>query len=580
MSNDRHAGLDPASMPWVHSYPDGVRWDAPLPASHLSSLFDRAAERWAGQPALEFMGRVFSYAELQALIERCAGGLRALGVMPGVHVGLFLPNTPHYIIAFFAVLRAGGVVVNYSPLDAEKTLEHKVEDSQTDVMITLDLAALYPQMARLLATTRLKTLVVGDLAEYSGAPVAVRAHLQQQAMVAPAALDNRTISFHGLLEQTTPCPALKNVHPAQLAVLQYTGGTTGTPKGAMLTHANLSVAAEQILATVNGTSPVLTEGEESFLAVLPLFHIYALMANMLLCFRIGATVVLHTRFDPEAVLKDLEAKRITVFPGVPTMFAGLIAHPDALTRDLTSLKFCSSGGAPLPQQLNDDFRRLTGCDLVEGWGMTETSPTGTFTPVLGRRKAGSCGLPVPGLVARFVDVADPAREVPLGEVGELVVKGPNLMAGYWRKLDATKEAMTADGFFRTGDVGRMDEDGFIYLIDRSKDMILCSGFNVYPRNIEEAVMQHPAVAEVIVIGVDDPYRGQSPKAFVALKPGTALDLDALKAFLADKLGKHEMVQALEVRAQLPKTPVGKLSKKELYAEEKARQAAVATGASA
>jgi long-chain acyl-CoA synthetase len=566
-------------MPWTGSYPDGVRWDTPLAASHISQLFDRAAVRWADKPALEFMGRVFHYRELHALVERCAVGLRARGVKPGVHVGLFLPNTPHYIIAFFGVLRAGGVVVNYSPLDAEKTLEHKVEDSQTDLMVTLDLAALYPQMARLLQTTRLKTLVVGDLAEFSAAPAAVRGHLQQQGLLAPVTPDARTLPFAALLEQTVACPPLDNTDPAQLAVLQYTGGTTGTPKGAMLTHANLSVAAEQIFATANGKNPVLKEGEERFLAVLPLFHIYALMANMLLCFRIGAKVVLHTRFDPEAVLKELEARRITVFPGVPTMFAGLIAHPDAQTRDLTSLKFCSSGGAPLPQQLNDDFRRLTGCDLVEGWGMTETSPTGTFTPVLGTRKAGSCGLPVPGLVARFVDVADPSRDVPLGEVGELVVKGPNLMAGYWRKPEATREAMTADGFFRTGDVGRMDEDGFIFLIDRSKDMILCSGFNVYPRNIEEAVMQHPAVAEVIVIGVDDPYRGQSPKAFVALKPGAALDLETLKGFLADKLGRHEMVQALEVRAQLPKTPVGKLSKKELYAQEKERAAAVAGGTS-
>jgi long-chain acyl-CoA synthetase len=356
-------------------------------------------------------------------------------------------------------------------------------------------------------------------------------------------------------------------------VLQYTGGTTGVPKGAMLTHANLSVACEQILVTAGGATPVVKEGEERFLAVLPLFHIYALMANMLLCLRLGAQVVLHTRFEPEAVLKELEASRITVFPGVPTMFAALVAHPDASRRDLKSLKFCSSGGAPLPQQLNNDFRRLTGCDLVEGWGMTETSPTGTFTPVHGKRKAGSCGLPVPGVLARFVDLNDPSREVPLGQAGELVVQGPNLMAGYWCKPEATAEALTADGFFRTGDVGYMDEDGFVFLIDRCKDMILCSGYNVYPRNIEEAVMRHPAVAEVIVIGIADAYRGQSPKAYVALKPGAqAFTLAELQQFVADKLGKHEMVQALEIRPALPKTPVGKLSKKELYAEEQARAA--------
>ena len=567
-------------MPWLKSYPKGVRWDAPLPASHVSLLFDRACERWAAQPALEFMGRRFGYRELHRLVERCAAGLRALGVGPGVHVGLFLPNTPHYIIAFFAVLRAGGVVVNYSPLDAQAALQHKVEDSQTRVMVTLDLAALYPQMEQLLATTRLETLVVGDLAEYSGAPQAVRTHLREQGLLAPVPPGARIQSFAALMEHGGRCPPLADSDPQQLAVLQYTGGTTGVPKGAMLTHANLSVACEQILVTASGATPVLREGEERFLAVLPLFHIYALMANMLLCFRIGAEVMLHTRLDPGAVLDDLEAKRITVFPGVPTMFAALLAHPGALQRDLTSLKFCSSGGAPLPQQLNDDFRRLTGCDLVEGWGMTETSPTGTFTPVHGKRKTGSCGLPVPGLVARIVDVADPSRDVAIGEAGELVVRGPNLMAGYWRKPEATAAAMTADGFFRTGDVGIMDADGFIFLVDRCKDMILCSGYNVYPRTIEEAVMRHPAVAEVIVIGVDDAYRGQSPKAFVVLKPhAAAFDLPQLQRFLAGKLGRHEMVQALEIRAALPKTPVGKLSKKDLYAEEKARAQAQTTGGS-
>jgi long-chain acyl-CoA synthetase len=273
------------------------------------------------------------------------------------------------------------------------------------------------------------------------------------------------------------------------------------------------------------------------------------------------------------VIQDLAAKRITVFPGVPTMFAAIAHHPAASKHDLRSLKFCSSGGAPLPVQLNEDFQRLTGCQLVEGWGMTETSPAGTFTPVHGRRKAGSCGLPLPGITIKLVDVADPSREVATGEKGELVIKGPNVMAGYWQKTEATAQAMTADGFFRSGDVAVMDDDGFVFIVDRCKDMILCSGYNVYPRNIEEALMQHPAVAEVIVIGVPDDYRGQSPKAFVALKAGAAeFTLDALKDFLRDKLGRHEMVQALEFRAQLPKTAVGKLSKKDLVDEETRRRA--------
>ncbi len=562
-------------MPWTQSYPAGVRWDAPLPASHVSTLLSRAAERWPDHTAIHFMGRRISYSELHSQVERFAAGLRSLGVQPGVHVGLFLANTPHYMVAFFGVLRAGGVVVNYSPLDAERTLEHKIEDSQTDVMVTLDLAALYPTMARLLGTTRLKTLIVGEMAEMSAGPVALRTQLRQAGLLADVANDPRTLTFASLLESHPPCPELDECDAAQtLAVLQYTGGTTGTPKGAMLTHANLSVAAEMMMVTVSGTPRVLEEGQERFLAVLPLFHIYALMANMLLCVRLGAEVVLHTRFDPDAVIKDLAAKRITVFPGVPTMFAAIANHPGASDHDLRSLKFCSSGGAPLPQQLNDDFQRLTGCNLVEGWGMTETSPAGTFTPVNGPRKAGSCGLPLPGITIRFVDVNDASREVPLGEVGELVIQGPNVMAGYWHQPEATAAAMTADGFFRSGDVGRMDADGFVTIVDRCKDMILCSGYNVYPRNIEEAVMQHPAVAEVIVIGVDDAYRGQAAKAFVALKPGAAeFTLDALKEFLRDKLGKHEMVSALEFRAQLPKTAVGKLSKKDLVDEEAHRKEA-------
>ena len=297
---------------------------------------------------------------------------------------------------------------------------------------------------------------------------------------------------------------------------------------------------------------------------------------MLFGLKIGAELVIHLRFELDAAMRDLSAKRITCFPGVPTMFTALLSHPDIAKFDLSSLRHCNSGGAPLPLEVQERFRQLTGCSLNEGWGMTETSPTGTFTPTNGRRKAGSCGLPVPQTVIKMVDVADPSREVPPGERGEICIKGPNVMQGYWKNPDATQAAMTADGFFRTGDVGVMDDEGFIFIVDRTKDMILCGGYNVYPRNIEEAIYGHPSVAEVSVIGIPDAYRGQSPKAFVKLKDGAPpLTLEDLKAFLADRLGKHEMVQSLELRAELPKTPVGKLSKKELYEEEARRRAAAA-----
>jgi len=336
----------------------------------------------------------------------------------------------------------------------------------------------------------------------------------------------------------------------------------------MLTHANLSAACQQYWATVDSTPPVLVEGQERVLAVLPPFHIYALSVNMLLGIRAAAELILHTRFDAEAVLKEISAKKVTSFPGVPTMFTALLNHPDVAKYDLRSLKYCGSGGAPLPLEVAQRFEQVTGCPLSEGWGMTETSPTGTFTPVYGKRKANSCGIPLPQIEIRMVDVDDPSRYLAIGERGELCIRGPNVMKGYWNNPEATAEATTFDGMLRTGDVAIMDEDGFVFIVDRTKDMILCSGFNVYPRNLEDAIYQHPAVAEVTVIGIADEYRGQSPKAFVKLKPGAArFSLAELQAFLKDKLGKHEMVQALDIRAELPKTPVGKLSKKELYEEE-------------
>jgi long-chain acyl-CoA synthetase len=312
----------------------------------------------------------------------------------------------------------------------------------------------------------------------------------------------------------------------------------------------------------------LRVGEERVLCVLPLFHIYSLTVVMLLGFRLGAELVLHPRFDAEAALKDIVEKKITVYLGVPTMHVALLSVPGVETMDLSSLRLCGSGGAPLPVAVQDRFEKVVGRKLGEGWGMTETSPIGTFTPREGPRKAGSCGVPYPGTEMKLVDVTDPTREVKPGERGEICVKGPNVTKGYWKKPEETANAMTADGFFRTGDVGVIDEDGYVYIVDRTKDMLLCGGFNVYPRNIEEAIYQHPSIEEASVIGIPDEYRGETPKAFVKLKAGAApLTLEEMKAFLKDRLGKHEMIGAMEIRPELPKTPVGKISKKDLREDE-------------
>ena len=560
-------------QPWLKSYPPGVRWDAPIEQTALQGILETSARRFADRPALQFMDKRISYAELDALAGKAAAGFQKLGVGPGVHVGILMPNTPHYVIALFGVLKAGGVVVNYSPLDALTTLAFKIEDSETDILVTLDLAAVYPQAEKLLSSTRLKRLVVGAFAEYAAAPGPVTAVLTAQGILCEVLFDERHVAFRDLLDND----GRYQVHPVDdpaeaLALVQYTGGTTGLPKGAMLTHANLTAACAQYRETATRSDPpAMVEGEERTLCVLPLFHIYALSAVLILGLALGAEVVLHPRFDPAAVAKDIALKKITVFPGVPTMHLALLSLPDIDKYDLTSLKFCASGGAPLPVAVQQRFQAVTGAILTEGWGMSETAPAGTFTPRDGGGKPGSCGLPMPRVEIKFIDVADPSRALPLGERGEICVKGPNVMKGYWKKPAETAASMTSDGHFRTGDVGYMDEDGYVFIVDRTKDMLLVGGFNVYPRTIEEAIYKHPSVEEVSVIGVPDSYRGEMPKAFVKLKAGAKpLTFDDLKAWLRDRLGKHEMIGALEIRDALPKTAVGKISKKDLRESERAR----------
>tara|TARA_R110001599_G_scaffold138066_6_gene317110 strand:+ start:1737 stop:3428 length:1692 start_codon:yes stop_codon:yes gene_type:complete len=557
-----------AELRWFKSYPESIHWDAPLPAQPVWGLLAAAVAEFPDNPAIDFLGHKLSYRQLDQLVARAAKGFQALGVKPGIHVGIYLPNCPHYFITFLGVLRAGGTVVNYSPLDAERTLAHKIEDSETDLMVTLDLAAFYPKIVGLLDATRLKTLVVGQLTEFCGASCDA-----QEGQLGPSAAVNFTADCHAfsaVLDNDGQFVAYPIDDPAStLAVLQYTGGTTGLPKGAMLTHGNLTSSCAQLQAILDSS---LQPGQERVLAVLPPFHIYALMINMLFSLRLASEVYLHPRFDAETVLREIHNSRITTFPGVPTMFIGLLAHPLTQELDLTSLKMCNSGGAPLPLDVQQRYQEVAGCALREGWGMTETTTSGTFTPKEAVPHPGSCGLPVPGARIKIVPLDGAEGELPVGEKGEVCIAGPNVTAGYWKRPDATAEAMTADGFLRTGDVGYMDEDGWVYIVDRTKDMILCSGYNVYPRTIEEAIYEHSAVEEVSVIGVDDPYRGQAPKAFIKLKAGAeAFDFATLQAFLEPRLGKHERLQAMDIRDALPKTPVGKLSKKELVEEERQRQ---------
>ncbi|RGE44231.1 long-chain fatty acid--CoA ligase [Comamonas testosteroni] len=549
--------MNKINHPWLQSYPEGARWDAPLRLLPLPQLLEDAVSRWPERPALRHNGQSMSYAELAGAVARVAGGLRQLGVKPGMHVGLYLPNVPHYIVAFFAILQAGGTVVNYSPLDAGQTLRHKVHDSETQIMITFAQPELLSKMQPLVDEGLLHHLIVGEESDLESGflraeaiPLAQQAHLPFSALLAAAAL----------AQPHRPA----DIHQA-IAVLQYTGGTTGQPKGAMLSHANLSAAVSQVWHTLVGSN-TLAEGQERFLAVLPLFHIYALVVNMLFGLSIGAELSLHQRFDLDATLREFAERRITVFLGVPTMYVAFVGHLGIERMDLSSLKFCNSGGAPIAAEVYRSFVRMAQCHLQEGWGMTESCTMATASPGFDNYRPGSCGIPVPGVEVKVIHFEN-QQEVPLGQNGELCIRGPNVMQGYWRQPEATAESMTDDGYLRTGDVGYMTEDGFVYIVDRTKDMLICGGFNVYPRNIEEAIYRHPAVEEVIVIGIPDAYRGQSPKAFIKFKDGAQVpELDEMKRFLADFLGKHEMIHAMEARQSLPRTAVGKLSKKALQDE--------------
>ena len=551
--------------PWFSSYPPEIPHQPELTGLSVHQMLAQAAGRWPQRAAVNFMGRDLSYTELDQLVSRAAAGFQALGVGPGIHVGLYLPNTPHGILCFLGVLRAGGVVVNYSPLDAERILEHKIGDSETDIMVTVDLKALLPNMTGFLGHSRLRKLVVGSVDEFSGQPEAVRSKLEQAGELAEVPPDEQVMSFVSLLDNDGHYQQHAEANDLdRLAVLQYTGGTTGAPKGAMLTHGNIAAAADQLGTALKTT---VSPGEEKVLAVLPPFHIYAIVVNMLFGLRNGATLYQHIKFDPEQALETIQREKITMFPAVPTMLSALLACPKLGDYQLDSLKLCNSGGAPLPVELQQRFQDAASCSVKEGWGMTETTALGTFTPEGMLSPDGACGVPVPGIDLKIIAMDGSDREMPQGERGELCIAGPNVMTGYWKRDDATAESMTANGYFRTGDVAWMDDNGFVYIVDRTKDMIICSGYNVYPRNIEEAIYEHPAVAEVSVIGVPDDYRGQSPRAYITLRDGQPEPtLDEMKAFLKPRLGKHEMIHGLEVRDELPKTPVGKLSKKELYAE--------------
>ncbi len=552
---------------WLAAYPDTVDWHAPLPARPVPEILDRAVTRFGARPCLDFLGHTSTYARLGELVARAAKGLQGLGVRPGTRVGLFLPNTPYFVVCYFAALKCGAVVVNINPLDAEQEIAQQVEDSETDILVTLDLAMLYDKVAHILPRSRLRTVVVGRMSAILPFGKGLLFSLAKRHSVARVPRDDRHVRYESLVANDgrfTPYKA----DPADLAVLQYTGGTTGQPKGAMLTHANISANVEQtrLWLTAGGRR----DDREVVLGVLPLFHVFGMTVLMNTALDIGAELVLLPRFDIDEVARTIHARNVTILPGVPTIFGALINAAKRDRYDLSSLKTGFCGGAPLPADIKDRFEALAGCALVEGYGLTEASPLVACNPVTARHKPGSIGLPVSGTTVEIVSLDDRRTIMAAGQRGEICVRGPQVMQGYWRRPDDTVDALDEDGRLHTGDVGTMDEDGYVFLVDRLKDVILAGGYNVYPRNVEEAIYAHPAVTECVVAGVADPYRGQTVKAYVALRRGESLTLEALNRFLEDKLSPIERPKQLEVRESLPRTMIGKLSRKALLEEEAAR----------
>ena len=559
------AALEQPAHPWQRIYPGDIDWNAPLPARPLHGLMDEAVAKFADRPCIDFLDKTYTYAEIGRLVDRAAAGLQDLGVRKGDRIGLFLPNTPYFVVFYFAVLKAGGIVVNMNPLYAERELANQIEDSGTEMVVTLDLTALYDKMARMLQETRVRRLIVCRMQDVLPWPKNWLFPIVRRKDKARIPTDERHVPFSRLIANDgRPKPI--DVDPGEdVAVLQYTGGTTGVPKGAMLTHANLYANTVQSALWF----PDVAYGHERMLGVIPLFHVFAMTGVMNLSLRVGAEMILLPRFELDQVMQTIHKKRPTLFPAVPTIYTAISNHKQADRYDLSSIKFCISGGASLPVEVKTAFEKKTGCTLVEGYGLTESSPVATVNPLHGINKPGSIGIPMPGTVIEIVSLDDPSRVLGIGEKGEVCIRGPQVMKGYWHRPEETASAL-ADGRLHTGDVGYLDEDGYTFIVDRIKDMILCSGYNVYPRNVEEAIYLHPAVTEVVVAGVPDPYRGQTVKAYVKLTEDHELTLDELAGFLRDKLSPIEIPKLLEIRAELPKTMIGKLSRKALVEEEEER----------
>ncbi|MDO9209407.1 MAG: long-chain fatty acid--CoA ligase [Deltaproteobacteria bacterium] len=545
--------------PWLKFYEPGVPHHIQYPDIPLYRFLDNAVRDFPEKEAIIFQGRKITYRQLGEEAANVASGLAQRGLKKGQRMAIMLPNCPQYIAAYYAILKIGGIVVNVSPMYVERELEFQLKDAGAESILAL--IDFYPRLEAVRKKIPLKTIILTDLHETGG---------ERTGQKAGTAAAKGVYEYAEVVEmgRRLPPPSVQ-VNPDEVALLQYTGGTTGFSKGAMLTHRNL---VSDVLQCVSWNQDAV-KGQERMLAVLPLFHVYGMTVAMNEAIELAATIILLPRFNVDEALEAINLYQPTRFPGVPTMYMAIINHPQVKKYNISSIRVCSSGSAPMPIEAQKRFEELTGAKISEGYGLTEASPVTHANPFLGKRKLGSIGLPRPDTDAKIVDLETGEKDLPPGEEGELCIRGPQVMLGYWNRPEETKKTLR-NGWLYTGDIGRMDEEGYFYIVDRKKDMIICSGYNVYPREIEEVLYQYPKIQEACIVGVPDPYRGETVKAFVVLKEKEQATAEEIIEFCQKNMARFKVPTVVEFRKELPKSHVGKVLRKILREEEETKKSSI------
>ncbi|CAM3752195.1 AMP-binding protein [Mesobacillus zeae] len=560
---------------WLKQYPPEIPDTLEYRKVPIHEGLIQTASEFPDRSSIHFMGREMNFAALLVDVRKLAAYLQSLGIRKGDRVAVMLPNIPQAVISYYGILLAGGTVVQTNPTYTERELEYQMKDSGAKAIITLNL--LYPKVSKILKMTDLENVIVTAVKDALPFPKNLLYPIiekKKQGMIVSVKHGHNVHLLSKVLKQ----PAGSLVQYAydieeDIALLQYTGGTTGFPKGVMLTHKNLTANAAMCRAWLYKSK----RGAEVVLGLLPFFHVYGMTAVMILSVMEGHKMVLLPKFDTEATLKTIQKLRPTLFPGAPTIYIGLLNHPELEKYDLSSIDSCISGSAPLPQEVQQKFEQVTGGKLVEGYGLTESSPVTHANFLWGQKRVpGSIGVPWPDTDSAVFSL-ETGEELPPGEIGEIAVKGPQVMKGYWKRPEETEQVLR-DGWLYTGDLGYMDEDGFFYVVDRKKDMIIAGGFNIYPREVEEVLYEHPAVQEAVIAGVPDPYRGETVKAYIVFKAGMSATEEELNAFTRKHLAGYKVPRLYEFRSELPKTAVGKILRRALVNEEKVRSKAAAENA--